>query len=422
MRILILTERYPPYRLGGYEVACAAVTERLRRRGHEVVVVTSSFGVPRPVREGHVHRLLHRPVSPRLHELGFWELRDLATLRSYRSFKPDVVYAWGVSQLFGSLWRVFREEGWPVAHNVADTHVARQVEQDDRRWALWSKPGANALRGVVKSLLRTALMAWDPAVLRPLRFEEADLDHLIFCSNFRRDQHIQSGVRLRDHRVIYNGVDTQLFHPPSEPRPAGPLRLLFVGRLHEEKGLHVALDALECLVAEGRDLFLDVYAIPAYPFEYGVALRRRAADRLSGVVRFHDPLPSEQLAEAYRSHHALLFPSLAIEGLPMVLIEAMACGLPGLSTTGGGSSELVLDGVTALTTERDDVGGLARAIRRIDDDRELLAQLSEGAVALARETCDLETVVTQTEKYLKKVSESRIPKPETIPTRSGPVD
>jgi glycogen(starch) synthase len=408
VRIIILTERYPPYRLGGYEVACEAVTERLRLRGHEIVVLTSSFGVPRPVCEGHVHRLLHRPVSPRLHQLGFWELRDLATLRSYRSFRPDVVYAWGVSQLFGSLWRVFREESWPVVHNVQDTHVARQVEHDRQRWALWTKPGSNALRGVVKSMIRRALMAWDPAVLRPLQFEEANLDHLIFCSNFRRDQHLQSGVPLCSHRVIYNGVDTRHFYPSKTSRPSGPLRLLFVGRLHEDKGLHVALDAIEGLLARGRKLNLDVYAIPAYPFDYGDSLRQRVQERFSGVVRFHEPLPSDQLAEVYRAHDALLFPSLAIEGLPMVLIEAMACGLPALSTTGGGSAELARDGATALTSARGDAEALAHAIERIDDDRELLARLSDGAGRLARETCDLDTVVSQTEEYLTRTIEARV--------------
>jgi glycogen(starch) synthase len=404
LRILILTERYPPHRLGGYEVACAAVAERLRDRGHEIVVVTTTFGVSAPSREGHVHRVLHRPMSPSLQELGFWELQDLATLRRYRDFRPDVVYVWGVSQLFGSLWRVLRSKGWPVVHNVADTHVLGQVEESLRRWALWTKPGANPLRGLIKAILRNGLMLRDPDVLRPLRQDEADLDHLIFCSRFIRDLHVERGLPLRDHRIIYNGVDSKVFHPPASPRRSGPLRLLFVGRLHEEKGLHVAFHALEQLAADGRDLSLDVFAIPAYPFDYGESLRRRAADSLAGVVRFQEPLQSDQLADVYRAHDALLFPSSRLEGLPMVLIESMACGLPPLSTTTGGSGELARDGVTALTFPSNDPAALARAIARIDADRALLSRMSQAAASLAAETCDLDLVVTQTENYLSEIT------------------
>jgi glycosyltransferase involved in cell wall biosynthesis len=176
-----------------------------------------------------------------------------------------------------------------------------------------------------------------------------------------------------------------------------------VGRLHEEKGLHVALEALELLLARGREAHLDVYGIPAHPFEYAQAQRRRA-QALGGRVSFHDPLPAEQLAEVYRGHHVLLFPSSRLEGLPVALCEAMACGLPALSTTSGGSGELAQDGVTALTVAPGDAPGLARAIERIDDDRELLARLAAGAARLAREACDLDAVAERTEDYLSKVS------------------
>jgi glycosyltransferase involved in cell wall biosynthesis len=339
--------------------------------------------------------------------LGLWELSDLATLRSYRSFRPDVVYAWGVSQFFGSLWRVLREEGWPVAHNVEDTHVARQIEQDAGRWELWTKPGATPFRGFVKKLVRQAFMAWDSAALRPLRASEADLDHLVFCSGFIRDLHLQSGLPVRDNRVIYNGVDLKVFHPPHAPRPPGPLRLLFVGRSHEEKGLHVALDAVEFLLNKGRQIRLDIYVIPAYPFEYGLSLRRRVAERLARAVQFHEPLQSEALADVYRAHDALLFPSSRLEGLPMVLIEAMACGLPVLSTRTGGSGDLVRDGETALAIAPNDPEGLARAIERIDDDRELLARLASASARLAHETCDLDMVVSSTEDFLAELVRKR---------------
>ena len=75
MRVLFISERYPPYLTGGYEVACAAVAEGLRRLGHEVRVLTSDFGLngTRPD-EPHVDRHLHyKQNATSLRELARWE-------------------------------------------------------------------------------------------------------------------------------------------------------------------------------------------------------------------------------------------------------------------------------------------------------------------------------------------------------------
>src|SRR5713226_7253243 len=104
MRILVLTNRYPPHYTGGYEIACHAVSERLRSRGHDIVILTSNYGLQSPRVDGHVNRVLHRPQdSPKLVELGRWELADHKALsRLVKTWKPDVVYAWSMLQLFPS--------------------------------------------------------------------------------------------------------------------------------------------------------------------------------------------------------------------------------------------------------------------------------------------------------------------------------
>src|SRR5262245_20966747 len=102
MKVLIVTDHYPPYGTGGYETACEAVVEGLRRRGHEVRVLTSVHGAGPHQRSDRVDRVLHRPQdSAFMPQLGWWELRDRQQLdRIVSSWRPDVVYAWKLLQLF----------------------------------------------------------------------------------------------------------------------------------------------------------------------------------------------------------------------------------------------------------------------------------------------------------------------------------
>ena len=58
MKILVVTNFYPPHYVGGYELGCRDVVEGLRQRGHKVDVLTSTWGVDRPLQEGGVHRWL----------------------------------------------------------------------------------------------------------------------------------------------------------------------------------------------------------------------------------------------------------------------------------------------------------------------------------------------------------------------------
>src|SRR4051812_15544313 len=97
MRILFISERYPPHFIGGYEIACASVAEGLRHRGHQVGVLTSNFslGRLRDNETGIFRRLYYSQGSPGLTRLAYREIADHKAFRDVVSFwKPDVISAW----------------------------------------------------------------------------------------------------------------------------------------------------------------------------------------------------------------------------------------------------------------------------------------------------------------------------------------
>ena len=148
-----------------------------------------------------------------------------------------------------------------------------------------------------------------------------------------------SKALFRSHpnaRVLPTGIDSERFRPRDEGRREGPIRLLFLGRLVPTRGAHAAIEAVVNLPgwALGK-LQLDVVGAEE-DGPYLAGLRRRAAD---APVTFH-PDAAAVLPHLQRADLAVL-PSTAEDGWGRAILEAMACGVPVVHSTGG-----VLDAIT----------------------------------------------------------------------------
>jgi glycosyltransferase involved in cell wall biosynthesis len=169
------------------------------------------------------------------------------------------------------------------------------------------------------------------------------------------------GVDRRRIRVIYHGVD-----PPDEAAPAerGRPFLLHVGAVQTRKNI---LRLLEAFAHAPRELELVLAGSEGYGAE---AIRQRAAE--NPRIRLLGYVARERLEELYRTAEALVFPSLD-EGFGIPVLEAMAAGLPVVTSNRGATAEVA--GEAALLVDPLDVAGLAAAIERVVQDRELRMDL-----------------------------------------------
>lgn len=408
MRLLFLSERYPPYYTGGYEIACEAVAEGLRRRGHEASILTSNYGLTTARRkQENVFRLLHyRQNSSSLIQLGCWELSDARTVRSLvASLSPDVVYAWSLFHLFPSVHSILRTLHPPIVFNIQDVWLPRHLIEAECWRTLWLKPGTSLARRLAKVAVRKALQWWDPTWLRPLTLNDLSLDNVVFCSRFRQAEHERLGLPASNSQVIYNGIDTACFTGTLVNENRLPLKVLFVGRLVEEKGAHIAVGAIAELRRRGcREVMLSIAGAPSHPWDYAAKLQVKVeAEGLGDYVRFLGMVVHDALPEVYRQHHVLVFPSTINEGLPVTLLEAMATGLTVVGTTTGGSNEILENEVNALTFAPGDAMGLADRLLRLLHDVTLSRSLAAAGQQLVRAKFGIESVVAQTEDYLRDV-------------------
>lgn len=170
--------------------------------------------------------------------------------------------------------------------------------------------------------------------------EPAMAARFLCASSFTRQSLIENGTPADAIRVVPYGVDLHRFHPdPARRAPAGSkLRLLFVGRINQRKGIKYLLEALRLL--HGQQVGQEVELTVCGRVVDGLDLFRSFA----GKVTIRPSVSLPELVAAYQAADLFVFPSVA-EGFGQVLLEALASGLPILSTTHTAAPDLITEGV-----------------------------------------------------------------------------
>ena len=158
-------------------------------------------------------------------------------------------------------------------------------------------------------------------------------------------------------KVVHCGIEPEAFADPA-PLPVGPVRIVSIGRFSEQKGQMLLIEAMARLHAEHPDLHLTL--VGDGPLR-GALERAITAHGLGGVVTLTGWLDEAGVRRELAEAHALVLPSFA-EGLPMVVMEAMAAGRPVIATAIAGIPELVRPGETGWLVPAGDVQALAEAV------------------------------------------------------------
>ncbi len=388
---------------------CLEVVEDLARRGHEVAVLTSTYGVAHEFIDGYVHRLL--TLESDLHFYGRREawgypLRKKRNLQHLRRLidteQPDLVFVWGMWNLSKSLaleaealmgTRVvyYLANPWPIEPNMHQRY--------------WDMPARTAFGRLVKPILRLPARLllraeWERI---PLRFEHAPC-----CSQAQRDQLIHSGVPLQDAPVIYEGIDLRPYLAQAEQRSNrtgnGTLSLVFVGILAKHKGVHTTIEALTHLsCADRKRVHLTILGSghPQYEsFLRGLVTKRQ----LSDFVSFHDPIPRSDLPAFLGRFDVLLLPSIWAEPLARIMQEGLASGMVVIGSATGGTAETICHGENGLLFPAEDAAELARQIGCVLGNPALRHALTEAGRRTAVDKFELQRMVDELEGYLEHIN------------------
>lgn len=406
MNLLVLTNLYPPHYVGGYELHCQLIVEALRSRGHNVQVLTSDHAIegiasrrePQIARNLKIHGLFGHPF------LDILKLQKLEThnnqilLSQVKASRPDLVFVWAFSGLSKSMLLTLQRLGIPTVFAVCDHWIARSKEADV--WLNWwhRKDGSIAQKLLRKVFELTGTRKRLDKIAPTNPIEKIEFPRLYFCSKALRTFTQNAGYPVSHGAVIYCPLDTEKFNGVVKRATIPLQKLLYAGRLHEDKGVFTALKALALI----RDKFngrLSVYGGGDPEF---VLKLQSFVDHWNLPVDFCEVSDPAAMPEVYRAHDALLFTSEWAEPFALTPLEAMACGLPVIGTTTGGSAELFRNYDNSLTYTAGSAEELAQCILELESNPVLRERIARKGQSEVRENYDSETIVDQVEGYLEE--------------------
>ncbi|HWM10459.1 MAG TPA: glycosyltransferase, partial [Solirubrobacteraceae bacterium] len=207
-------------------------------------------------------------------------------------------------------------------------------------------------------------------------------------------EHLRRIEPRAEVHLVYHGLNADFARLAATEAPAaaanGTLRVLGVGRLVAKKGFDVMVEA--CGVLERRGVPFEALIV-GQDDKHGDAVRQRIADLgLQRRVALPGPMSQAELLHEYRRAHALCMPCRVLpadrDGIPNVLVEAMAAGAPVVATAVSGIPELVEDDVNGLLVDPEQPEALADALVRLHEDPALAARLRAAGRETVRERFD----------------------------------
>jgi glycogen(starch) synthase len=404
MRLLVLSNFYPPAREGGYTQWCHEVTEQLISRGHTVVVLTSDYQRTKaPADEPNVCRLLHLEGDLEYYRpLQFftqWKKDQRHNLHALQQvvndFSPDLIFVWGMWALSKAL-PALAESLLPgrVVYYLSDYWASAT----DMHTAYWRSPAQHGVTRPLKWVLKKlALARLGTASQPPLQFQ-----HVMCVSAKVRELLVRAGVPVQHARIVHGGTDVERFVSVRRRKDdSGRLRLLYAGQLVRHKGVHTAIEAMAKLTNGPRRREVDLTIIGSGHPDYEVLLRNLVERNcLQDIVHFHGPMSRDQMPAKLVEFDVLVFPSIYEEPLARITQEAMLAGLVVIGTTTGGTPEVLHDGQTGLVFAPGDADGLANEVGRLISEPELGEQLSETARRTVLEHFTLDRMTREIEEYL----------------------
>ncbi len=397
MKILFLSNLYPPNAIGGYERLCHEVASAFTLRGHRVSVLTSSYGgneqsfpgqeIDRSLKLLAAEGNIYKPFKCSRRDLSGYNALNVETLKKKLAMeRPDAVFVWNLHFFHPSLLKAVQHSGTPTFFLLTDIWLVSFLNpvflaQYFATRVYGGAPPVRSMRMRLRQLLAVAKLQ----LKGPIR------GHAIFPSRFMQDLHAQAWLRFTASTVIHHGVhlpahaDTEYTARDRLVSPPG-LRLLCAGRIVDLKGVHTAIEALPEVISRLPDFQVRLTLL-------GDRQDREYMQRLSDLIRakgladhveFLPAIGEDRLFALFQEHDIYLFPSI-YEPFSLTLIHALASGIPTIASNAGGNPEIVRQRETGMVFPKDNAAALAQAIIALAQDAPLRQTVSAGARRAARE-------------------------------------
>jgi len=415
MKILIVSNGFPPASFGGVEVYSYDLARELRRRGHAVQVFCRDSDATVPdytVRNEIVERLpVKRVINNHKRASAFQDLYEDETIHRIFSdtldaFQPDFVHynhllALSVTLPRETAWRgipslTMLHDYWSICQRVNLVDRDQRICPGPRRGGncqtcVFGPAGASGgLVQILKKLIpyrqRVWLRKWlrlskdtgvhfDPSQDAFQKREKAfrgaltNTDRVLVPSQFVQEMLAANEMASGQIEVLPLGIGLE--PRVKHGRPEGTLRFAYAGSVAPLKGLETLLHAFRRVDID--TIRLDIYGREDLNPQFAQELHRLAQG--DPRIVFHGPFSPDQRNEIYGKIDVFVMPSVCHETFSLVAREALQCGAPVIASRVGALQELVHEGINGFLFPPGDVDALSGIIRRIGEQPDCLSML-----------------------------------------------
>jgi len=368
LKILNIIGKYYPI-VGGAEIECHKLSLKLKEKGHDVTVLTSYKDElpPNEIIDG----------IPVYRKIRGWHLHEITYIIS----------------VFLLLFKFRKEFDHVICFGL-------------KRYTIPTIIFCRLTRKKVFFRIESSRKTGDIYLTQQLRIGKLILPFLklahgaIIISNEIEKELLSIRFPQKKITKIPNTVDTNKYFPKIKQNGDQPLAINFIGRLHQKKGVEILIKAIKKLKDKSLDFRVSIVGDGNLRKDLTMLVKDL---KLEGTISFtgiqKEPLPFYQQADI------IAMPSYA-EGLPLVLLEAMACKSSIVATEIGGITDVIIKKDSAKITEKNfcicengilvlpgDIEGLSNALEELVNNRQLRKKLSQKAYETILESYDLEKVI-----------------------------
>lgn len=375
MKILTVSNYYPPHFIGGYEIACKETMDFLQEQGHEVIIITSEYNKNDDTEDNILRdmRLIDYSKTSRVQK-QLDEYKNYKTvLNAIKKIKPDLVYFWSL-----------RGIGLHVIKAAQKQNIAKVFEIGDF-WMYGYMQNRSKLKQSLKHFLPF------------LNDQNINISPAICVSNWVE----------KEMRELYKSEKTYIYpNATSIPKKNiyknnKDIRFVFAGRIDEEKGLHLAIDALNkfALKYPKSSFFFDIFGNGEKEY---IDRCKTMARPIASKINFRGKVESKE--QIYSDASILLMPTKTREPFGLVVIEAMAYGCAVIATDAYGPAEIIDHGENGLLFDIQDPDALLTQIETLYFNTQYLNRLQKNGYEHVSKNYSIKETKRKVETVLKDIA------------------
>lgn len=405
MKILFLTDDFPPKTFGGAGIVAFNLAKGLKKKGHDIFVITT---VRKKSGEGNIKfkGLYVFRIYANYHQrwqayLSLYNLQTVSKVKKLiKEMKPDIVHAHNIHYYLSycclKIAKQYAKAVFLTTHDAMLVHYGKLMpknRKDVYKVSIWDQ-------------IKEARKRYNPFRNRIIRYYLKYVDKILTVSDALKKLLMINGIK--NIETIYNGIDVNSWKVSLKDVKKFKEKynlqnkkvILFGGRLSGAKGGDQILRALALIKKEIDNAVLLV-----------VGERNKYAEKMKdlaeqlGIVKnviFTGLLSGSELKSAYHSADISIFPSLCFETFGMINLEAMACKKPVVSSYFGGPKEVVINGKTGYLINPHKTDLMAEKIIELLKNPEKAKKFGEAGYQRAKEKFSLDKQIKKTLKCYRK--------------------